>query len=267
MKFSQRMGFTQPPRELKLDEMTPDLRNSLWNETLGWREWRVNEGKIYYSIWKNFLKQPVDQMRVREGFRGIDYSYVRQDLRDEFFVWPAFKVYDFLEFLVAYNEYNGTLDDAINEVLETERSPYRVIAKKIVPITNAQEKDAVEAAVVSHQYAGEHIKIALSHLSNRPNPDYRNSIKESISAVESAAGVITGEKDTLGKLLKILETKHQLPNTLKIAFDKLYGYTSDENGLRHGLFGDSKVDAADARFFLVICSAFVNYLMSKYKPH
>jgi len=44
----------------------------------------------------------------------------------------------------------------------------------------------------------------------------------------------------------------------------LSGYTSDKGGIRHGLKEeDHNVDIDEARFMLVTCSAFVNYLISK----
>jgi hypothetical protein len=48
------------------------------------------------------------------------------------------------------------------------------------------------------------------------------------------------------------------------AFDKLYGYASDEGGIRHGSKEFEKAPEEDARYMLVSCSAFVNYLKDKY---
>jgi len=51
---------------------------------------------------------------------------------------------------------------------------------------------------------------------------------------------------------------------MKSAFSALYGYTSDEGGIRHALIEkNSQVQIEDARFMLIACSAFVNYLISK----
>lgn len=45
--------------------------------------------------------------------------------------------------------------------------------------------------------------------------------------------------------------------------EKLYGYTSDEDGVRHPILDEVSVDEADARFMIVTCSAFVNFLVAK----
>jgi hypothetical protein len=69
-------------------------------------------------------------------------------------------------------------------------------------------------------------------LSDRELPDYRNSIKESISAVENVVAKTVGvEKGTLGQLIKKLEDEINLQPTLRTAFSSLYGYTSDEGGI------------------------------------
>jgi len=51
--------------------------------------------------------------------------------------------------------------------------------------------------------------------------------------------------------------------SLKQGFEKLYGYTSDDDGIRHALLDEANLDMEDARFMLVSCSAFVNYLVVK----
>ena len=92
-------------------------------------------------------------------------------------------------------------------------------------------------------------------------------MKESISAVESLARHITGDsKATLGSALTVMEKKHNLEPTLKAAFSKLYGYTNDADGIRHSSMEDaSMVTKADARFMLICCSAFVNFIIDNKK--
>ena len=156
-----------------------------------------------------------------------------------------------------------------NGIFEQEKSAYRFANEQIVPITNEIELDEIEAAASSEFDAvNAHISNALRLYSDRENPDYKNSIKESISAVESMCSVITGMKGksvTLGAMLKKLEENGvRIHTALREAFSKLYGFTSDEEGIRHGSMDFSNVPAEDAKFMLVACSAFVNYLIEKY---
>jgi hypothetical protein len=63
----------------------------------------------------------------------------------------------------------------------------------------------------------------------------------------------------------VLEQRGHLHGGLKAAFGKLYGYSSDEEGVRHALvFGEeAKVDETDALFMLGACASFVSYLLSR----
>jgi hypothetical protein len=98
-------------------------------------------------------------------------------------------------------------------------------------------------------------------LSDKEKPDYRNSIKESISAVESACRLVTGlPKATLSDALKRVPNLHP---ALALGFDKIYGYTNDAEGIRHSLTTDQAANTyTEAKFMLVACSAFVSYLQS-----
>jgi hypothetical protein len=178
--------------------------------------------------------------------------------------WSA--VYDFVEF-VASRQWSSKLNARFNAVLEEHLSAYRFVGEILVPITSEEEITAVEQAM-SHgsqfKPAIAHLETALARLADRASPDYRNSIKESISAVEAVCQILTGDpKATLGQALK----KIGIHPALEKGFSAIYGYTSDADGIRHALLEDSTVDTDDAKFFLVSCSAFINYLIAKSTGH
>ncbi len=160
------------------------------------------------------------------------------------------------------------IQDEVNELFEKECVGYRFVGENIVAITDKIEIKEIEESLQSN-YDGcrEHIKKAVGFLANREQKDYKNCIKESISAVESICCIIADKKNaTLGEALKILESKCNLKGQLKSAFEKLYAYTNnDKGGIRHaeGLFV-SDVSFEEAKFMLVSCSAFVNYLIAEY---
>ena len=76
--------------------------------------------------------------------------------------------------------------------------------------------------------------------------------------------ITQNNKATLGDALKLLKDK--IHPALKSAFEKLYGYTSDANGIRHanGL-GEGNLTFEEAKYMLISCSAFVNYLKENFK--
>jgi hypothetical protein len=89
-------------------------------------------------------------------------------------------------------------------------------------------------------------------------------VKESISAVESVARVL-GKEDSQGlaSALDELSKKTNVHGALRAGFVKLYGYTSDEDGIRHAILDEPNVGSDEAKYMIVSCSAFVNYLISK----
>ena len=110
----------------------------------------------------------------------------------------------------------------------------------------------------------EHLARALQLLGDREQPDYRNSIKESISAVESMAKIVTkNDGATLGDALRVLEKNDEIHPALRNGMSNLYGYTNDADGIRHAMLEQPNLTAADAKYFLISCTAFVNYLKSK----
>ena len=158
--------------------------------------------------------------------------------------------------------------DHLNSEFERLNFAYRIIEGKIVEITSEGEIAEIENAIEdSSENIRKHLTNALALLARRPEGDYRNSIKESISAVEAYCREKTGER-TLGKALNHLEsTSIVIPDVLKKSFELLYGYTnSEDTGIRHALMDETGKyipSEPEALFMLVSCSAFINYLRKK----
>lgn len=268
-RFSQRKNFNPISTIIQVDGMNDELRNSLWNvldqflwQTDGFLHKQYGSPKIdefSARLWFNFFKKPIDTRP--------DYGHQKlKVIRKFFFSCEWFEVYDFIEFVVNYYDNASRFIKVFNVILERELSGYRIISGKIVDITDEQEVEMLEEALRDTQYEGvtAHLKRALEMLSDRKNPDYRNSIKESISSVESIAKIITNNpKASLGDALKVLEKKSELHAALKNGFSSLYGYTSDEHGIRHAMLEEPTLTVADAKFFLLSCTTFVNYLKTK----
>ena len=172
----------------------------------------------------------------------------------------------FIENKYANDGKSSFVFEAINAVFEKEYVGYRFIDSIISPITDETETNTVtEAIEKTSNSVSTHISKAISLLSDRENPDYENSIKESICAVEAMCEIVLGAKGseaTLGAMLKKFEKNGiKIHSALGKAFEILYGYTNDSNGIRHaGDLGGPKSTFEEARFMLVSCCAFINYL-------
>ena len=215
-------------------------------------------GKLYGL---NISKKPIDRSPV---IFGPDEQII-SEIRGYFFNSQWFEVYDFLEFTLNYFN-NDRITMLINAVLERELAGYRFVGGVITDITDEQEIKMLDDALADKDLPGvrAHLRRALELLSDRKRPDYRNSIKESISAVESLAKVITeNPKASLGEALNIIERSGDLHPALKSSFSGLYGYTSNEDGIRHAMLEEPNLSIADAKFFLLSCTSFINYMKSK----
>jgi len=274
MKFSERLGFKSVKDQLQIDSIDDELKNSLWSIYLEYflkktpnDNWQPTLSQFAKHLWFGFFKLPIDTLQSYDnGFVLTDY--IIQIIRKYFFDTKRewYEIYDLLEFTANYA--TDEFLEVTNKVFNKEKSAYRFIDKTIVQITSNEEISEIEEALQKtdkFKSVNTHLNTALSLLSDRKNSDYRNSIKESISAVESICKIFTNnDKSTLGEALNKLEKSNNLHSALKKSFSALYGYTSDEGGIRHALTeNDREVDFHEAKFLLVTCSAFINYLISK----
>lgn len=268
--FSQRKGIAPVIETIQIDSMSQALRNSLWNAldieiwskpNFVWTQYGAPEIKAFgQTLWFYYFKKPIDTLPKY----GHD---ILAQIRTYFFGSKWNEVYDFLEFVLqAREKVNPKLSEFINVILERELSGFRIVSGYVVDITNEQEVEMLDEALRDTRFAGvaAHLQRALELLASREHPDYRNSIKESISAVESMARIATNTpKATLVDALKVLEKNGRLHPALKEGFVKLYGYTSDEQGIRHAMLDEPTITPADAKFFLLSCTSFANYLKAQ----
>jgi len=258
--------------------MDEELRNGLWNVVVRYffqpaflkRAHQMVPDPVatgplealVQAIWMDLLKLPLDT-------RGNYWADQYKQLRDIFMAATWNRVYEFIEFLpnnwpIDFKPYAIGFVAATNVILTRELSAYRFLGTTLIRITDEQELAAIEEATrlpKSVSVVSQHIDAAVRLLADRKNPDYRNSIKESISAVESFCSLLAGQdKANLTAALGKLEARKALHPALKKAFATLYGYTSDASGIRHALLDEEELTFDDAKFMLVACSGFVNYL-------
>jgi hypothetical protein len=199
MRFSQRIGKKPVKTQIQFESMDQDLRVGLWNLfklffidamdcEAQYQSNRVVESSFhvfFQSLWHNHFRWPIHLIpsfldsacnQILDWFRKAEW----------------YEVYDFIEFVSQTRTPVNTQDfqQSCNNLLEREVSAYRFVGNELAPITNASELAEIESALANTQVprmagANDHLASALAKLSDRQSPDYRNSIKESISAVES----------------------------------------------------------------------------------
>ncbi|MCE5193586.1 hypothetical protein LLF88_06615 [bacterium] len=140
----------------------------------------------------------------------------------------------------------------------------KMIDGSITPMSDEEQAREIEMAMQGpFSKVNFQLHIALELLADRDQPNYRDSTKNSVSAVESLYKHIVGDrKATLEEALKKMDaTAMPIHPSLKDAFGKFYAYAGDV--ARHGLMGSDNLDVKGARHMLVTCSAFIDYLVVK----
>ena len=270
--FSVRNGWMSSGLN-QLHETSAVLRERIW--TVFYKEEYDYYDTLEYAGYTTGIEEMMIEM-------GIQYEFpdnkITKDKNAEKLhkhvvqcggIW--FRIYDFIEkyLRIKDNDVVMKMSKEFNRILEEEVAPYRILNGLVIPIINNGELQTLENAINSeYESVSRHMQKALELYSDRQKPDYENSVKESISAVESICCIITGAEGataTLGSTLKKLkECGVNIHPAMENAFKQLYGYTSDSGGIRHGSIDFVDVPGEDAKYMLVSCAAFTNYLMGKW---
>lgn len=274
--FSERYGYTKPSDVIIREKITPEIQNAILTcfddlqDILNQYKCSNIYNEMDEYVWTYFCNL---RKSTWDPYSHIITSFIGENQNE----W--FKKLDLIELCIKYlyatarTESNQYILHA-TEIFERDLQhnfkrlnfAYRIVNKEIVEITSKEEIKSIETALTtSNGNIREHLSKALELYSKRPIADYRNSIKESISAVEAISRNITGEN--VLNLKKMEEKGVVVPTVLRKAFECLYGYTNDKTtGIRHALMDDTNApQAEEALFMLVSCSAFINYLNKKIK--
>lgn len=267
-RFSERYGHKPVRQQLQHDQMDRLLRVRIWDFIFSLVEqWadvntRTRSALPIARVWVHHYEEPIDKLP--------DYSSeVIRRMRESVFNDEFHQVYDLCEFFAG--EIADRDGDAVykgfNEVFERNLAPYRFVDGRILRVDAETDVTAIESALEDSEGipgVHHHLDSALTLLADRDSPHYSNSIKESISAVESCAKLITKQKKaTLGEALKALKGAGvEVPGSLENGWSALYGYTSNAQGIRHAALDKPNITQAEAKYWLVTCSAFVSLLLA-----
>lgn len=272
LTFSQRMGL-EPKKAIQVDSLDERTRRKIYNAFyklffLNYNDTIPNLNIFYNNIWNDYFAFCLDEKN--------DWDYfLKRDLKKYILENDYNKIFDLIEFIIqpifnASKTLNLAKERALffrilEIIFKEECVSYSIINGLIAPITSESEITSIEQALQTPiDSVKEYLKTALKHLSDREHPDYRNSIKESISAVECFCRyIIDDKKKTLGDALNVIKKEGKLqihPCEIEV-WHKHYGYACEV--ARHGGPEIINIDQEDALYMLVSCSAFINYLITK----
>ena len=277
--FSERNGYIATTDVMILEKVPKEISNAISSalfrvfQNFKSNPWimpgEISKQQILaQSIWTDFLNENLAKFDLffDKGYKDISNWITSEST-------PWYRKLDLVEFI---SEKLSSLNKSkseqfvedINEQFERLKFGYRLISGTVVDIVSEDEINSIQTAIDNsmEQVAG-HLKKALALHSKRPKPDYANSIKESITAVEAYLRNATG-KNKFGDALKEWQRKYSnIHPILYTAMDKLHAYTNQPDvGARHALIDSSSEyipQSSESMYMLVTCSAFINYLRSK----
>ncbi len=269
LTFSQAQGYEGLPGPLALEELSSDARHRLWDllyiylrRSSGGGHLGVNWRAIAAELHREFLEIPLEEFRgTIDEFLGIYRYQILEDLEFN-------KVFDVLQIIMRHPKCPSEFTVEVKALFEYCQLAYCVDTNgppTIFPMATWQEGEAITDAM--HTLSETGLDGARTHLRKATElinqGDWPGSIRESIHSVESVARTLAPESaSTLAPALKSLEERKHIHPALKDAFSKLYGYTSDEEGIRHALLDHSASPSGrdEAVFMLGVCASFASYL-------
>ena len=274
--FSQRHGLREIPGPPRLEEISPQARNNLWGAL-----WKQLEGtathrgfvthlghpwlQVFADLYQLWLEQPLDEY-------NSDLGFWQHECRTLFLEGSFDACFDFLETIMWHPECPSEFVQEVAEIFQHQLA-YRIDTSSlptVIPAATKQQGDTLLRALQDLEDAGlggaaKHLREAGQRIIGQ---DWPSSVRESIHAVESVARqVAPGNADTLREALAVLVRQHGLHGALKKGFGALYGYASNEQGIRHALLDDeSNVTQDEAIYMIGACATFCSYLWRKFCP-
>lgn len=270
LTFEQAEGAHPLPGQMQAKSVSQEQRAKLW-AIFASRIQAATQDSYYKPVVGNLAKVLRDEW-VHHRHRFIDDWSNRQhklmaDLRPIFEGGAYVELYGFIEYVIRHPDCPATIAPSVQAVLENTRAPYRLHGNTVIPFSSQEESQSLAVAVElldANELSGAraHLLNAGAHLTAGR---WADCIRESVHAVESVARILEPSAKTLDPALSKLEKAGRLHPALRGGFGKLYGFTSDEQGIRHALLdaGEAKVDEADAFYMLGACAAFVAYLVKR----
>lgn len=271
--FSQRNDLAPTPPQLKLGEASKELRRLIdyyVSLEIDRESYPTQSLILFKDGWKR-VAQDLHVLLLRKSVKEFNHSaYENKQLIRSFIVGSSIgPLFDLVEFLIRHPGCSLELKNDLERSFTTARAAYRIVDKNCI-IAIGSEEQAVTYMRALDAASSANATGARKHLIDAGialrDGKWAESVRESIHSVESAAVKLAPGTSTLGKALTPIEKHGLMHPRLKVALEKLYAYTNDENGVRHALVFDedeSRVDEIDALFMQGACASFVSYLLSR----
>lgn len=266
LTFEQAEGLEELPRQLLPDEMPDVLKARLLHVIVKSVEKEMAErnlarllGEAWEGVFRRFYVEFMGDLSVE--FDKTKTKHLKT-LELFFKAAGAKQIYGIMQALVRLADL-PSFSEAVADVLEREHSAYRLLeGGTLVPVGSPEEAANLAHAITKSKQSGlvgasAHLTEAAKQLSSGA---FADSVRESLHAVESTLRSLAGTtkvSDALSELAK----KRPLHPAFTSGIKQLYGFASDEPGVRHPLLekGDAAVTEEDALLMLGTCASLVTY--------
>lgn len=269
LTFGQANGYEPLPVQAQLQTMSDATLAATWRLI---HDWMMSGLRSANDVVKRGVQRVLRDWWVDQARMMIDEAPATPQLWENTIKkvmqsnW--LNAYNFMQYLLNHQSFPPVLKGQLAAVLVKTNAAYRVVENEIVPFSSEEEHSQLLVAMRSAKAANAHgVKAHLQKAGVAlSNSDWAGAVLNSISAVEGATKFASGEdsKD-LSAALNELKRQGKIAHPALIeGLKRIYGYSSDEKGVRHALVFEGKAAVTEREAFLLfgLCASFVTYLLS-----
>ena len=281
LTFSQREEKTSLPETMQLEHVPQLFRQLAW-VILADAISELSSSEDHYVYFSSpripdiifafqFFVQSIPHDEITRYVPSVDKNFARKLILHG----DYHETLTFIEYILRHEGCTEELYASFAQLFEREPIAYSIEkindSPTIFPRISREAGKAVQEGIGllekgDMESASAHLRQAAEHINAR---QFADSITDSIHAVESVARIIDPKNNkTLGPALDSLERAGLLKHpALKGAFKQLYGYTSNEQGVRHALINKDAADVGrdEAVFMFGACACFAAFLSQKHR--
>ena len=273
--FSEREGLAPQPETQADDYLPPWVREDITNAIKDFIENNPPVVSPYldiYSLFRPYIWKVLQREPPNNPVGGPWAMYIPRTLAQ----CSWWELYDIIEQISASinqqwgEEYIPALSEKVNIILAHDGIPWRLDHQgRVIRALNPQIARQIQEArtlLTNPRFQGpdEQFERAIGYMSQRPEPEEENCVKDAIGAVEAVANILAGTTGVqLNRLLDREPFSSAIHPVIREAIEKIYAYRGAAPGVAHGQVGPSVVSLAEAMWVLSISAATILYFTQK----
>lgn len=266
---AERGEFT--PKILSPGYLSDEFKSLIWREIYNFMDQQKDLRNGYYYVNKQFFDL-LKSILVEYFFTPIDeikprFNWVLETVKEIIYSENHVNVLEFVQAFLRHGYVSDKFRKNIDDIFKKSYVGYRLLeGNTVIPYVNDDELSGLSKNIrMIEETDKDYLKFHLRSSADFMNKGlWSSSVRESISAVES---VIKAEYPgrEFSEAMTQFQRETGIHGALKKAMIQMYGYASDEQGIRHALFDKDapNVDSSDAVYMYSVCISFISYVIRK----